>query len=301
MVRVPAAMLDPFEAFTCFNSPYAEHDDGRAIDLYPGTRTAPSPVSGEVVQIERVRAPWRPYARMYDYVVAIDTGGGDEPITDETSHEAAIARVLHVEPTVEVGDHVEIGDPLGPLVRAGFFAPWVGNHLHVGFRPPGADLIRAGGSLPLTLDVEVTPLHWDGVGVVSQATRTFVTLSVPSVMDTSSTGWVGLSTDDGGVIDGGLPHYRYGGRIDALTGRHPDRSTRHETMLLGAPVGTTTGATIAWDDLVVRANDEAVTGLSLFCARPDRFEIKLVTAGHGYAPGDEVSVVIDADAAVTRR
>lgn len=289
MVELPPATLDPFEAFTCYNSPYVAHDNASAIDLYPRSRLAPSPVAGEVVMIERVRAPWQPYARAYDYVVGIDTSRGSHPVTIDG--EGAIARLLHLDPSIELGDSVDIGDELGTLLRAGFFAPWVANHLHLGFRPSTADLRRARGSDPLSLDVPVDPIAWDGTGTVDRAERTFIELEVDDPSIKSNTSWVGLGDDDGRIIDGGLPHYPNGGILNRLNDRMHDGYQR-TIRLLGTPIGTATGPSVVWDDVLVQANGEAVTGLSLFCGRPGSFAIKLVKPGHSFEIDETVTVTI---------
>ena len=158
-VTLPATVLRRYRRFTLYNSPYTAHDRGRAVDLYPGDATrpdpgdgdpvpAPSPVAGEVIGTRTARAPAKPYAADDDHLLLVDTAAGDGGI-EARDGESPVARILHVDPAVEPGDRVAVGDPLGRLVRAGFFAPWVANHLHLGFRSPGADLHRASGSLPL--------------------------------------------------------------------------------------------------------------------------------------------------------
>ena len=291
MVVLPASSLRQFEAFKCYNSPYAAHDDGSAIDLYPGTNRAPSPAAGEVVAVYRVRAPWQPYTREFDYVIGIDTAAGEEPLVDTATGAPSVARILHVDPVVSVGDRVAVGDPLGVPVRAGFFAPWVANHLHVGFRRAGADLRRAGGSLPLDLEAGVTPYRWDGTGTVVRTGRTFVELAADLDPAAREADWVGVATDDGRVLDGGFPHYPYGGLIDRLTGGTDSVGT-HEVSLLGSRVGEAVGRTVHWADTEVVANDTTVTGLSLFCARPAAFCVKLVCPDHNFAMGDDLGVTI---------
>ena len=141
MPTLPAATLGRYQRFSLYNSPYAAHDRGCAIDLYPEagpTRAmdAPSPVAGEVLDTRTVRAPPKEYAVEHDHLVlvAVDADGGGPDVPPGT-----VARMLHVEPSVEAGDRVEVGDSLGTLVRAGFFAPWVDNHIHLGFRGPDAN------------------------------------------------------------------------------------------------------------------------------------------------------------------
>jgi hypothetical protein len=276
-VTLPASALDPFPRFTRFNSPYAEHERGHAVDLYPGGERTPSPVSGEVVSTKTVRAPPRPYAPEHDHLVVVRCDGDSPGDT-----EGLLARLMHVDPVVSEGDHVAVGDELGSLVRAGFFAPWVDRHLHVGFRPPDADPLRASGSLPLALDVDVRGLAWDGTGTVVDAGETYAVLDAPTHPD-PGTGFVGVAADGGGVLDGGLRHYDGGGH------HGPDGPV----SLLGTTVGEARDGVVDWRDVAVFANGERVTGLSLFCARDGGFGAKLVCPDVDLAVGTEVAVGIE--------
>jgi hypothetical protein len=266
-VTLGSDVLGQYRRFTLFNSPYTEHDDGRAVDLYPEPGTAPSPVAGTVERIRQVRAPPKEYAAAEDTLVVIDTG----------EH---LARVMHVDPDIEEGETVDVGDDLGGLIRAGFFAPWVPNHLHVGFRPRGSDPIRASGSLPIEIDVDLRPLAWDGSGKVVETGDTWARLDSPGHPDTGAY-FVGLDSD-GGVLDGGLPHYEYGGLLGGGEGAE----------LAGQRVGSVADGVVTWDDLTVLANGEPVTGIALFCAR-DEFGIKLVGEDVNFDIGEQVTVEID--------
>lgn len=289
-VTLPADVVGRFERFSLYNSPYRAHDRGCAIDLYPPVGTAPSPVPGVVRDVRTVRAPQKPYAPEHDHLILVDVDrerwDGDAEGID------VVARILHVEPAVEPGAVVAVGDDLGETIRAGFFAPWVGDHLHVGFRRPSTNLYRASGSLPVTVDVELEPLSWDGTGRVVEVGDTSVVLDEPA-RPGSSSGYAGIAAeiDDDGrsasvALDGGLPHYDGGGVFgDRLDGSVP-------VSLLGERVGVATGRDVTWDDVTVLANGEPVTGLSLFADRTDRFGAKIVCPGHSFAVGDRVSVSI---------
>lgn len=269
MVRIPAAVLRRYRQFSLYNSPYAAHDRGCAVDLYPETNVAPSPVAGEVLETKTVRAPPKPYAPEHDHLILLDTG----------EH---VARVLHVDPSVSPGDRVAVGDPLGELVRAGFFAPWVDNHVHLGFRDHGANPYRAAGSLPVDVDVPVTPLAWDGSGTVVETGETYAVLDAPA-HPAPGERFVAVATDEGAALDGGMPHYDHGGVLSGESG---------PVSLLGTELGRATGRDVTWDDVEVRANGEPVTGLSCYAAR-DSFGAKLVHPGHDFAVGERVEVTIE--------
>jgi len=266
MVALGGDVLSRYVAFSRFNSPYPAHDRGRAVDLYPDSG-APSPVAGEVTQTRSVQCPDRPYAEDRDYLIVIDTG----------EH---LARILHVEPEVESGARVSIGENLGRTVRSGYFAPWVDNHLHVGFREPGTDPVRASGSLPVELGIDVEGVAWDGTGTVVETGETYVVLDGPGH---PGEGFAGIAADGGGVLDGGLAHYDGGGLVGGDDGT---------VRLLGEPIGRSREEVVDWTDLEVRANGTTVTGLSLGCYR-DRLGAKLVAwDGVPADVGEEVSVEI---------
>ncbi len=285
MLTLPEGVLARYERFSLYNSPYVAHDRGCAIDLYPGAgpdraTSAPSPVAGEILDTRAVRAPPKEYAAEDDYLVLVRV---DPEASDLDVPEGTVARMLHVEPSVAPGDRVELGDPLGTLVRAGFFAPWVDNHIHLGFRAPDVDPYRASGSLPLDVAADVEPLAWDGHGTVREVGGTYVVLDAPA-HPAPGERFAGIAADGGGVIDGGLVHYDGGGLLGGEDG---------PVSLLDRQVGVADGRTVTWDPLAVFANGERCTGLSLFCARDANFGAKVIAPGHGFAVGDEVRVTVE--------
>jgi len=290
-VRLPERALEPFVRFSLYNSPYPAHDRGCAVDLYrdPDREddVAPSPVAGEVLGTHERRVPQKAYAEATDHILLVDVNGaasgfdatgGDDGALDTAD---LVARILHVDPDVEPGDRVDVGDPLGRFVRSGFFAPWVDDHVHLGFRRRDQHLLRAGGSVPLSVPVEPRPLEWDGTGTVVETGETYAVLDEPRA---GAGEWVGVAADGGGVLDGGLAHYAGGG----LLGGRGDGPV----SLLGYEVGRVSERTVEWGPFDVLTNGERVTGLSLFCARDRGFGAKVVHPGHPFAPGDRVGVTL---------
>ncbi|WP_227375307.1 hypothetical protein [Haladaptatus halobius] len=319
MVGLSPDVLSRYPRFSLYNSPYVAHDEGCAIDLYPGSAgrppgsragseatretSAPSPVAGEVVAVRSVTAPPKPYAVARDHLIVVDTG-------------EYLVRMLHVEPNVEPGDRIEVGDSLGELVRSGFFAPWVSNHIHLGFRERDANPMRASGSLPIEVPVDIEPLAWDGSGRVVATAETFVVLDSPIhpapgerfagiagvmgdelvVLDSPIhpapgerfAGIAGVMGDELVVLDGGLPHYEGGGALSAGSSRSPDGDC---VSLVDSSIGVVDGRTVTWDDVTVRANERPITGLSLFVSR-EQFGAKLVCPGHEFRVGNSISVSI---------
>ena len=276
MVTLPESVVSCYERFSLYNSPYPAHDRGCAVDLYPGESggPAPSPVAGRVLDTRTVDCPPREYAVDEDHLIIVDTG-------------EYVARVLHVDPGVESGERVAVDDSLGTLVRSGLFGRWVDDHVHLGFRDPDANPYRASGSLPIELDVDVTPLAWDGTGTVVETGPTYALLDAP----TGGEGFAALASDEGVPLDGGLVHYTGGGAL-----RPHDRSV----SLLGCEVGTADGRGVSWADVAVRANGARATGLSLFASQVP-FGAKLVFhEGHEFTVGDSVTVSVERTAEPTR-
>ncbi|MFC7186281.1 hypothetical protein [Halorubrum yunnanense] len=285
-VTLPPDALDGFRRFSRFNSPYPAHDDGRAVDLYPEDGRGFSPVSGVVRETRTVGCPDRSYAASEDHLIVVDLDdewcrrGGAEPGTT--------ARILHVIPEVSPGDRVGVGDDLGPTTRSGFFGQWVDDHVHLGFRAPGASVLRASGSLPVDVDVPVAPIPWGGDGVVVERGPTHVVLDAPVHPDPGES-FAALASDEGVPLDGGLAHYPGGGafgRGDAFDGLGADA----EASLWGTRVGVAAGRGLAWDPVDVLANGERVVGLSLFAARDPGYGAKVVCPDREFAVGEAVSL-----------
>jgi len=295
MIEVPEVALTRYRSWSLYNSPYDAHDRGCAIDCYPVGNRAPSPVAGTVVETRTVRAPSKPYAAEHDHLTVIDTADAPAGAPQYRTADGAppFARVLHVDPAVESGDSVAVGDELGELVRAGFFAPWVDNHLHLGFRDRDANPIRAAGSLPLSASIDPIPMEWDGSGTVVETGDTYALLDRPD-HPAPGEAFAGVATDDGtAIVDGGLPHYDSGGRLPAASERHPADETT--VSLLDTPVGTTGHRTIDWHELTVSVDGQPITGLSLFPTR-EPTGTKLVCPDHSLEVGQSVRVRIERDA-----
>jgi len=212
-VTLSSSVLDRYRRFSRFNSPYPAHDDGCAIDLYPDSEAGISPVAGVVRETRTVGCPDRPYAADEDHLIVVELD--EDWCRRAGAAPGTIARILHVVPEVSAGDRVAVGDALGPLTRSGFFGQWVDNHVHLGFRAPGANALRASGSLPVDVDVSVEPIQWDGTGAVVERGPTHVVLDAPT-HPAPGQRFAALASDDGIPLDGGLAHYAGGGAFDEL-------------------------------------------------------------------------------------
>ncbi|WP_123622526.1 hypothetical protein [Halorubrum sp. CSM-61] len=281
-VTLPASVFDRFRKFSRFNSPYPAHHEGCAIDLYPDGETGISPVAGVVRQTRTVGCPDRPYAADEDHLIVVELD--DDWCRRAGAEPGTLARILHVVPEVSPGDRVAVGDSLGPLTRSGFFGRWVDDHVHLGFRPPGANALRASGSLPVDVDVPVEPMRWGGTGTVAERGPTHVVLDAPT-HPAPGRRFAALASDDGVPLDGGLAHYAGGGAFDAL-------ADGTALSLWGTRVGVARGRGVAWEPVDVLANGERVVGLSLFAARDGGFGAKIVCPDGRFELGESVSLAL---------
>ncbi|WP_149784856.1 hypothetical protein [Halorubrum aquaticum] len=282
-VDLPSEIVSRYRRFSRFNSPYPAHDAGHAIDLYPSDGDGISPVSGVVRETHTVGCPNRPYAASEDHLIVVELD--EEWCRRAGAAPGTVARVLHVIPTVEPGDRVAVGDSLGPTTRSGFFGRWVDDHVHLGFRSSGTNALRASGSLPVGVDVNVASVPWDGTGTVIECGPSHVTLDAPTHPDPGER-FAAIASDDGVPIDGGLAHYAGGGAFATL-------DAGETVSLWGTRVGIARDRGIEWEPIDVTANGERVTGLSLFAARDGDYGAKIVTPDHDLAVGDVVSVGVE--------
>ena len=186
--------------FSFFNSPYPAHRLSTGMDVYPERGfgdAAPSPVHGEVTLVRKVRCPQSRSFKDHGHDIVLLMRSLENP--------EKVVKMLHVEPSVEPGDVLEPGQPLGTLIRSGFYGFATHPHIHVEVRKP-SDAIRARGGHHLCRLTEVTP------GRVMDELVGTVTRSIPeySIVRFRGAGPWGLTGSIGGVpviLDGGLPYY----------------------------------------------------------------------------------------------
>jgi hypothetical protein len=186
--------------YSFFNSPYPAHRLSTGIDVYPERNfgdVAPSPVHGEVTLVRKVRCP-----RSSSF---IDHGHDIVLLLRSLENPKKVVKILHVEPSVESGDVLEPGQPLGTLIRSGFYGFATHPHIHVEVREP-PDAIRARGGHSLCRLTKVTPSR-----VLDELAGT-VTKSIPEYSQVRFKGAdsFGLTGSIDGVpvvLDGGLPYY----------------------------------------------------------------------------------------------
>lgn len=186
--------------FSFFNSPYPSHLSFTGIDLYPPGvfgDVAPSPVKGEVIRIRPVTCPTGKYfsGSTRDFVILLRS----------LENPKRWIKILHVVPSVKVGDVVEPGFGLGTLLRSGFFDFWTDPHIHVEVRKP-SDPIRARGGFKferiIKVDVKKVAKELIGTVIESKPEYFLVTLNenfklgIPVELEGTI-----------GILDAGIPHY----------------------------------------------------------------------------------------------
>ena len=274
--------------FSFYNSPYPAHRQSSGVDVYPEAGfggMAPSPVSGEVTLIRRVRSPrGRGYeASEYDVVMLLRSR--ESP--------GKVVKLLHIDPTISVGDEVRAGEELGRLLRSGYYGFATSPHVHVEVREPSDPLrARGGHRMERLIDVgRVEPLEeLRGVVTLCSPELSIVRLDTPTY---------GLPADvDGvsGVLDGGIPYYGWMG-VHYDSGRPEGGAVE----LVGHPIATTKAihdrvCLADCTDFSVKVEGKPILGLSLRLSPRKGVEVKLVPRKVGSLvldEGSEVTVVIE--------
>lgn len=194
-----------------FNSPYHSHKENTAVDIYINSREydfAPSPVEGRIKQICEVKTPKSRYFTVNDKEQLI--------ILELNRKNLLYIRLLHIIPNIKVGKKISIGDELGFLVRSGFFDFWTDYHIHVEVRG-ASNLIRAKGSLPINpimskhYIIDFRDDVFKGLEVFS-VKENYTLLKAKNLSRIGNFYGVGCSVGkEVGILDGGIPHYSYGG------------------------------------------------------------------------------------------
>jgi len=190
--------------FSFFNSPFPAHQLFTGIDIYPNCEFgdfAPSPIKGRVVNIRRVKCSEKSSLQVssFDYVTLLQSLDNPE----------RLVKVLHLAPSINCGEAVEVGQDLGRLLRSGFFNFWTDPHLHIEVRHPSDPLRARGGfRLQLMMNIDYTTPLKDLCGTVTMVKPEYTLISLERSSIQGVTVDVGGKT---GILDGGLPHYGWVG------------------------------------------------------------------------------------------
>ena len=264
--------------FSFYNSPYISHGQGSSVDIYPHHQSwsddVVSPVSGRVVRIKKMQMgrPREFPTEDYDY------GLGIQPELSQND----IVRILHCEPTVVIGDRVEVGDKLGVTLRSRFFNYWTGPHYHVEVMESDSferssksypfDRIfsfPSGQGLKPTVDIAFE---------ISEVTQDYVKGFPQGIEQATISDLMGLAAMDKdnivlGILDGGLSHYKQGGVVG---GSNIEESK--QIFLAGTPVGSVTESNrfLRGPAITSYLEGQQLRGLSCF-VYPNQYTRKGVT------------------------
>jgi hypothetical protein len=188
----------PNGRYAFFNSPYPSHKTKTGIDIYTNEifgKKALCPVNGEVIMIRKVKAPKGQgfCAADHDTIVLIRNKDNTETVT----------KILHIDPLVNVGDLVKVGDHIGITLRSGYFGWGTSPHIHAEIRSIN-DPLRARGGYNLNLinvPKSETLDKISGEVVHLQPEYFFIKLNHRGL------GLVGSVNGQTATLDGGIPHY----------------------------------------------------------------------------------------------
>lgn len=261
--QVPVARADrvtiycPYGGrYAFYNSPYPAHILSTGIDVYPGMdfgEMAGSPVAGRVITIRRVKTP---KGRNFK-----DHGYDTVTLIRSLQNPSRLIKILHIEPTVQVGELLEPGHELGQLIRSGYFGFSTAPHIHLEVRDT-MDPLRARGGLNLERLQKISNISKlkEMRGTVLENRKEY------SIVQVKGTSRVGLQCDIGeirGILDGGIPYYGW-------MGVHTDVSPSigASIRLCGREIGyikeTTKAGCVATCRDISFSVDDTPVGLSLF-------------------------------------
>ena len=272
--------------YSFFNSPYPAHKQISGIDIYASDNfgeVMPSPVSGTVINLRKVKAP-----KGHGFK---DTGYDIVIILESTENPSKSIKLLHIEPNVSVGDTIEKGDIIGKTLRSGYYGYATSPHVHVEIRDP-SDPLRARGGYELTHTGIIGSLSKSSslIGEVISENKNYTLLR----LSRKNPGLVGSIGEVPGIIDGGIPYYGW-------LGCHTKEPTFGDLIkLLGIPIGKVEkssekvciGRSLSYQFI---ANKNPIRGLSLYLTPNNEEIVKIIHIKRGessFKAGDEVEIEI---------
>jgi hypothetical protein len=262
-----------------FNSPYYAHRENLAIDIYP-TRdnppiTAYSPVTGRIKKIYTFNPPTPKFFNgpSVEHLIILQA---------KTRSDVHI-RLLHIDSTVKVGKAIAIGDELGTIVRSGFYHFWTAPHLHVEVRKK-ANLIRAKGSEPIIPTIEETKTKDNRLSNFATFEVTLIEKNyglLKSGEDSKIGRIYGIGCtvgSDWGILDGGIPHYPFGGvYLRSMHSVKVGDSVKLGSIILGTVRKVFKNlAFFKRRSLIAYINETRIRGISVFLNFITRKVIKII-------------------------
>jgi hypothetical protein len=261
--------------FTIGTSPYYAHQHGLAIDIYHSlvleNYEVLSPILGSVQEIKTLRAPKPKFLGGIDKDYLI--------LVRNLENHKTVYKLMHVKPNIEVGDRLEIGDPIGTTIRNGYFAYWSSPHLHLEIRPSD-NAIRARGGKEFTLAID-SQESFDKQGNNFEFTKIPVEIHsfYPEfILCRFSQSFyhkvnpiygikVRINKSDY-ILDGGIPHYKYG---TVISDQLYDTNSFNSIYLGTYKIGTLEKVKgqfgfFKFDPVKFFLNDIEIRGISLYLA-----------------------------------
>ncbi|AEC52782.1 hypothetical protein PNA2_1867 [Pyrococcus sp. NA2] len=250
----------PSVRYSLFDTPYTPHMLGTAVDVYFQGEALFPLEEGRLIEIKKIRTPrYIPVNEDYLLIFKIQN---------------FCLKVLHVEPKLKVGERVSLGDKIGNLRLSGFFSPWTDKHAHFEIRPC-EDRYRARGGITLFPEIKDLVPKVKGVEFeVIEKTENYMWLK-PVKTEKKRRGMTPL-----GNIEGGLPHYRYGGIFNGKEGEIFGIKVKAYKILEN-------GVGIFKPSFEVIANGRKVKGFGVYC---NERRIKLI--GGNFEVGERVKITL---------
>lgn len=275
--------------YAFYNSPYTAHRLSNGIDVYPDGEfggMAPSPVTGEIALVRRVRCPRGRRFKDQGYDVVTVLRSSENP-------KIAI-KLLHIDPIVVPGETVELGQEIGTMLRSGYFGAGTSPHVHVEVRELSDPLrVRGGYAMKRIHDIGDATILEELNGTVMKCVPEF------SIIKLEGVAACGLPADIGGasgILDGGIPYYGW-------LGAHfyGDPPAGEIIDLIGRPIAdirTLNENTCLADcrDFGVKVDGTKILGLSLRISPRRGTEVKLIPYKLGeldLSEGDNVKITIE--------
>ncbi len=262
--------------FTIGTSPYYAHQHGLAIDIYHSLPLENyevfSPVSGVIEKIKTLRAPKPRFS-----------GGIDKDyltLIRNPRNEGIVYKILHVKPSIKMGDRIQVGDSMGTTIRNGYFAYWSSPHLHIEVRTSD-NAIRASGGIPFSLAIKEESQK--------PSTKKRMTNQIPVEIHSSYPeftlahlpehfyhqispiyGASAIIDDTNCILDGGIPHYKIG-TIIALYNLNLNKTNR--IWFIGTKIGAIDKTRDGFGffkfnrNLKFFLNSKEILGISLYLAK----------------------------------
>ncbi len=262
--------------FTIGTSPYYAHQHALGIDIYPSLLLENyevfSPISGEVIKVKTLLAPRPKFLGGIDkdYLVLVNN----------TNNRKITYKILHIKPhNIQVGDRIEIGDPIGKTVRNGYFAKWSSPHLHLEIRPSNNAVRASGGrifSLAFKKDKDKVSVEEDKSeaiplkihSVFPEFFLSYFPKNLYKYIDPIYGVKVRVNEMDC-ILDGGMPHYK-NGTIISLDGFK--RDYQHSIYFRNQKIGKLNDSRDQFgffrfdSSLKILLNDKEIRGISLYLA-----------------------------------